>query len=262
LLQVRNLTVDYSSRDGTRRAVDDVTFDVDSGEAVGFLGESGCGKTTLAVALLHLLPDTARVAGGSIHLGEHDMLRANERTLRAIRGAEASIIFQEPALSLNPVMRVGDQVAEVARAHAHGTGKRYRQQAESALAEVGLSESRIYSSYPHQLSSGQRQRVAIAQALVCKPRFVIADEPTSALDNITQLEIVDLLKQLRHRFQMALLFITHNPALLVGLADRLLVMRGGRVVEDGLLAQVYENPTEPYTQSLLQSIPCQHANNA
>jgi ABC-type glutathione transport system ATPase component len=238
MLQVRNLTVHYCGRDRVdRTALNDLSFELGPGETVGLLGQSGCGKTTLALALLCLLPKTARVASGSIRFREHEMLRADEGTLRKIRGAQASIVFQEPALSLNPVMRVGDQIAEVARAHTSGNSRSYRREAELALAQVCLDETRIYSAYPHQLSAGQRQRIAIAQALVCKPGFLIADEPTSALDNTTQTEILNLLKELKQRLQIALLFITHNPALLVGLADRLLVMHAGRLVEESSLAR-------------------------
>jgi ABC-type glutathione transport system ATPase component len=225
LLQVRNLSVHYRRQDSRHLTVlDDLSFHVNPGETVGVLGPSGCGKTTLALALLRLLPRTARVTRGSIRFREHDMLLADERMLERIRGAEASIIFQEPATGLNPVMRVGDQIAEVARAHIKGSRSTWRNSAERALAEVQLGGPRIYEAYPHQLSAGQRQRIVIAQALVCRPGFLIADEPTSALDNKTQAEILDLFKELKQRLQLALLFITHNPALLVGLADRLLIV--------------------------------------
>lgn len=226
LLQVQNLTIHYCGRDKIERLVlDDLSFEIGTGETVGLLGPSGCGKTTLVLAILRLLPKTARVVSGSIRFGEHDMLRADERTLERIRGAEVSIVFQEPAMSLNPVMRVGDQIAEVARAHTAGSRRTWRREAELALIEVGLDEPRMYSAYPHQLSAGQRQRIAIAQALVAKPRFLIADEPTSALDNTAQAEILNLLKELKQRLRIALLFITHNPALLVGIADRWWVMK-------------------------------------
>jgi ABC-type glutathione transport system ATPase component len=226
LLQVQNLTVHYCGRDGVeRRALDDLSLEIGPGETVGLLGPSGCGKTTLALALLRLLPRTARVVSGSIRFREHDILHINERTLQRIRGAEASIIFQEPASSLNPVMRVGDQIAEVVRAHTKGSRRSWQSAAESVLAEVRLGDARIYTAYPHQLSAGQRQRIAIAQALVCKPDFLIADEPTSALDNTTQAEILELVKDLKQRLQIALLFITHTSALLTGFADRLAVMK-------------------------------------
>ncbi|HEY3938939.1 MAG TPA: dipeptide/oligopeptide/nickel ABC transporter ATP-binding protein [Bryobacteraceae bacterium] len=233
MLNVHGLTIHYRGRDGVERPVlKDLSFTLSSGETVGLLGASGCGKTTLALALLRLLPQTARIAGGSIRFREHDLLRADEGTLQQIRGGQASIVFQEPALSLNPVMRVGDQIAEVVRAHSQGSRQSYRKAAEQALAEARLGERRFYSAYPHQLSAGQRQRVAIAQALVCKPGFLIADEPTSALDHATQAEIISLLKELKRRLQIAFLFITHKPELLAGLADRVLILEAGRLVEE------------------------------
>lgn len=221
MLQVRNLTVSYSGR----KVFENLSIEIAQGEAVGLLGPSGCGKTTLALTLLRLLPLTAQVVSGSIHFADHDMLGADEGTLQRIRGREASIVFQEPAMALNPVMCVGDQVAEVARAHIQGSRKSWRREAQLALAEAGLEEARFYNAYPHQLSAGQRQRVAIAQALVAKPQFLIADEPTSALDNQTQAEILELFKGLRQNRRIALLFITHTPALLSGLADRCLMMK-------------------------------------
>ncbi len=219
------------------------------------MGESGCGKTTLALAILGLLPPAARVRSGSVEFRRDELMGAGESTLRKIRGAQASIIFQEPALSLNPVMRVGTQIAEVVRAHTICDRRRCRKQAESALAQVHLPEKRIYSAYPCQLSAGQRQRVAIAQALVCGPALLIADEPTSALDNITQFGILELLRELKQRLQLAVLFITHNPAILAGLADRVLVMHAGRIVEEGSSGQVMWAPKHPRTKSLLAALP-------
>lgn len=256
LLDVRNLTIHHSDRNGTEReTLNDISFQLGSGEMVGLLGQSGCGKTTLALALLGLHARSARVVSGSIRFREHDILQADEGTLQQIRGAEAAIIFQEPATALNPVMRAGDQIAEVARAHNIGNGRSYRRAAEIALAEVGLGDARIYPAFPHQLSAGQRQRVVIAQALVCRSSLVIADEPTSALDNTTQREILDLFKELKQRLRIALLFITHNPALLVSLADRVLIMQCGRLIEEGQLTEVYQRPKHLYTQDLLRSIP-------
>ena len=256
LLDVRNLTIRHSDRNGIEQAtLNDLSFQLGSGETVGLLGQSGCGKTTLALALLGLLTNSARVVSGSIHFREHDMVQADEGTLQQIRGAEAAIIFQDPATALNPVMHTGDQIAEVARAHTRGNGRSYRRAAEIALAEVGLGDARIYPAFPHQLSAGQRQRVVIAQALVCRPSLVIADEPTSALDNTTQREILDLFKELKQRLRIALLFITHNPALLVSLADRVLIMERGRLIEEGPLTEVYQRPKHLYTQDLLRSIP-------
>jgi ABC-type dipeptide/oligopeptide/nickel transport system ATPase component len=256
LLAVRNLTVDYLSQGNcTHRAIDDVSFDLAPGQTLGLLGESGCGKTTLALAILGLIAPGARISGGSVCFRSEEILKAGEHRLQCIRGAEASIIFQDPALSLNPVMRVGDQVAEVVRAHTRTRRRDCRSAAEAALAEVHLAGSRFYSAYPHQLSAGQQQRVAIAQALVCAPSLLIADEPTSALDNPIQAEIIDLIKDLRRRLGLAVLFITHNPGLLLGFADRVVVMHAGRVVEEGACDQVLINPKHPYARGLLGSIP-------
>jgi len=251
LLQVRNLTVQY----GGRSALDDVNFDIGRGEAVGVLGESGSGKTTLALALVHLLPQSAQVMSGSIRFRGREMQSADECQLQEIRGAEISIIFQEPQMALNPVMRAGDQIIEVLRAHRNWNRRRCREKAESLLKQVRLSDAHIYSAYPHELSGGECQRVVIAQALACQPALLIADEPTSALDNTTQAEVLALLKELKERLQLALFFITHNPLLLAGIADRVLVMYAGRIVEEGTLAQVSAQPRHTYTAGLLRSIP-------
>jgi oligopeptide/dipeptide ABC transporter ATP-binding protein len=257
LLQVRDLSISYwSDRGQELRITDAVSFDITVGQVVGLLGESGCGKTSIALSLLGLLPPKARVVCGSVHFRGQDILTLGEQQLQKIRGALVSIIFQEPGMALNPVMRVGDQIAEVIRAHRKWNRRRCREEAEDVLHQVRLSDgARIYSAYPHQLSGGQRQRVVIAQALACKPALVIADEPTSALDTTTQAEILALLRELKERLQLALLLITHNPAILMGLADRVLVMYAGRIVEEGGLPQLYGRPLHPYTQGLLRSIP-------
>jgi ABC-type dipeptide/oligopeptide/nickel transport system ATPase component len=254
LLQVQDLTIYRSERDGReRRIIDNLSFGLAPGETVGLLGQSGSGKTSLALSLLRLLPKTARVVSKCMRFRDCDIAHADETALRKMRGAGVAIIFQEPALSLNPVMRVLDQIAEVARAHLPGNSRDFKRAAETALREVRLGESRIWSAYPHQLSAGQRQRVAIAQALVCRPTLVIADEPTSSLDNVTQMEILELFKDLKQRLGMALLFITHHPKLLIGLADRLLIMQHGRLIEEGPLAEVYQRPKHPHAHDLLRS---------
>jgi oligopeptide/dipeptide ABC transporter ATP-binding protein len=253
LLQVQDLTVHLGSTSAV--AVDRVSFDLAPAETLGLLGESGCGKTTLALALINLLPPSARVICGSIRFQGREMLLADESRLQGIRGAEISIIFQEPEMALNPVMCVGDQIVEVLRAHTKWNRQRYREEAESLLRRVRLSDTHIYSAYPHQLSGGECQRVVIAQALACKPAFLIADEPTSALDNTTQAEVLTLLKEMKERLHLALFFITHNPLLLAGMADRVLIMYAGRIVEEGTLAQVSQRPRHPYTEGLLRSIP-------
>ncbi len=253
LLQVRELTVEF--RSSPAPAVRQVNFDLAPGEAVGLLGESGSGKTTLARSLIRLLPPTSRIVSGSIRFRGTEILCAGERELQRIRGAQMALIFQEPELALNPVIPAGEQVAEVLRAHSSIDRRSCRAHVRSMLAAVGLPDADLYSAFPHQLSGGQRQRVVIAQALICKPSLLIADEPTSALDNVVQAEVLDLLRELRARFGLGLIFITHNPALLSRLADRVMVMLEGCIVEAGTFEQIYWHPRHPYTRALLKSIP-------
>ena len=254
LFQVRDLTVSYNA--AAFPALDGVSFDLACGEAVGLLGESGSGKSSLAMALVRLLPPGGHIAGGSIRFRGRELLEIGERELEEIRGSEISVIFQEPALALNPVMRVGQQVAEVIRAHRPWSWRRCREEAGSVLAEVGLGDTgRIYSAYPCQLSGGQRQRVVIAQGVACRPALLIADEPTAALDTTAQAEILDLLRMLKDRRKMALLFISHNPAVLARLADRILVLQAGRVIEEGTVTEVCRHSRHLYTQALLRPIP-------
>jgi peptide/nickel transport system ATP-binding protein len=248
--------VSYDARGGQPSpALRQVDLDIAPGEIVGILGESGCGKSTLALSMLGLLPANADVEG-SIVFEHEDLSKAGESRWGAIRGAKVAMIFQEPGLSLSPVMRAGDQIGEVLRAHRRGGGKERRQEVEAALRDAGLPEvDRIYRAYPHQLSGGELHRVAIAQALVCRPALVIADEPTRSLDVTLQAEILDALRAINQRFGAALIFITHNPALLTGFADRVLVMYAGRVVEAGPVAQVFRRPLHPYTKGLLELVP-------
>jgi ABC-type glutathione transport system ATPase component len=257
LLEVRDLTVEYAGREGRATTpVNGVSFDVHRGEIVGLLGESGSGKTTLALSLLGLLPRGAAIAGGSVRFRGAELLDLGEKHLQKIRGSGISMIFQEPGISLNPVLRVGEQVADVLRAHRHSSQARIRREAEAVMKEVQLPQgdlARIWDAYPHQLSGGQRQRVAIALALACRPSLVIADEPTASLDATVQAEVLDVLKELNQRLQMSILLISHNPAVLATMAQRLLVMRQGRMVEQGSLARIYQRPASPYTQSLLEA---------
>jgi peptide/nickel transport system ATP-binding protein len=257
LLEVQRLTVSYRTVDGTEfPVISEVNFKIARGEVLGLLGESGSGKTTTALALARLLPPNARVVRGSASFLGRELLSLDERELRKIRGAQISWIFQEPGMALNPVICVGDQIADVIRVHRGGSPARCRQEAESALALARLSGlARTYSAYPHQLSAGQQQRVLIALALACRPSLIIADEPTAALDSTIQAEILTLLKELKARLQLALLFISHSPAILSQLADRILVMYAGRIVEDGTLSQMYRNALHPYTLGLLRSVP-------
>ncbi len=254
LLQVRDLAIRYCSGDAvTHQAVGGVSFDIAPGETVGLMGESGCGKTSIALALLSLLPKEGAEVSGSILFRGHELLSTDENSLRKIRGAGISLVFQEPSIALNPVMRVGEQIAEVIHAHRDWSWKRCRAETESALARVGLPPSkRILSAYPHQLSGGQCQRVVLAQALSCDPALVIADEPTAALDARSQSELVILLRNLKQELKLSLLLISHAPEIQANLADRLLIMAGGQIVEQGSFAQVYWHPSHHCTRTILR----------
>ena len=252
MLRCQRLTVNYGS--APNPALHEIDFETGPGEIVGILGESGCGKSTLALSILGLLPAAARVEG-SILFHEQDLLQLSESRLTTIRGALISLIHQEPGLSFSPVMRVGEQIAEVVRAHLPMKRTAREQECKAMLREVQLSDvDRIYNAYPHQLSGGELHRVAIAQALICRPELVICDEPTSSLDVTIQAEILSLLRELKARLGMAMIFITHNPALLAGFADRVLVMCDGRIVEQGRVARVFRWPLHAYTNELLQLV--------
>ncbi len=248
--------VRFCVNDGQEFTVlDRISFDIAPGEVVGLLGESGSGKTTLALSLLRLLPPAARQAGGSVRFRGRDLLLLNEKQLREVRGAEISVVYQDSSV-LNPVIKVGDQVTEVVRAHHNWARQRAREEARAAFAAVGLGGSdRIYTSYPHQLSGGQRQRVMIAQALVCKPALMIADEPTASLDTTIAAEIVELFKQLKDSSNTSFLFIAHDAATLARVADRVMVMYAGQIVEDGRVQEVFAQPQHPYTRALLACAP-------
>jgi ABC-type dipeptide/oligopeptide/nickel transport system ATPase component len=256
LLQVRRLSVSYASGSSSPVvALREVDLEIGKGEVVGILGEFGCGKSTLALSMLGLLPADARVQG-SILFRNEELLGLPEKQMRRIRGAGIAMIHQEPGLALSPVMRVGDQIAEVILAHRTLTRTARRQEVESILREVHLADvGRTYTAYPHQLSGGELHRVAIAQALACRPGLIIADEPTRSLDVTVQAEILGVLRNLNQAFGTALLFITHNPALLAGFADRIAVMYAGRAVENGVGAKVFGRPLHPYTRGLLDLVP-------
>ena len=233
VLEIQDLQVSYRSREGVwSAALAGVSFGLMPGEIIGVLGESGSGKSTLAVSLVRLLPRNGEIIRGAVHFEGKDLLRAKPDELQQIRGRRISLIFQEPSLALHPTLRAGEQVRQVLAAHS-SPGK-------SAL---------------NQLSGGQRQRVLIAQAIACGPSVVIADEPTASLDSATQMELLAVFRTLRERLGLAMIFITHNPALLSGFADRVLVLYAGQVVECGPAATVLASPRHPYTKALFQSIP-------
>jgi ABC-type glutathione transport system ATPase component len=252
-LQVRELTAEFRFGNAPPcRAVDRVSFDISSGEVLGVMGESGSGKTTLALALLGL-HDKERVSvSGSVLFRSEDLLTFDEFALQKIRGARVSLISQEPGAALCPVRRVGEQIAEVLHAHSERTWKECRAEAESWLVRIGLEPSgRFFSAYPHQLSGGQLQRIVLAQALICGPHLLIADEPTASLDARHQAEFVKLLRDLKSQLGLAVLLISHTPEIQASLADRVLVMKSGRIVEQGSLVDVFRNPSDEYTRSLI-----------
>jgi ABC-type glutathione transport system ATPase component len=255
LLTVQELSLSYVSGDSRTSIIHSLSFSIGAGEVVGLLGESGSGKTSLALAILGLLPSNARIESGSIRLRGRELMGLKEGELQSVRGKEISLIFQEPAIALNPVMRLGTQIVEVLRAHYPWSGRRCREEAMAMLEQVRLSNAaEIYSAYPHQLSGGQRQRVAIAQALICKPALVIADEPTASLDTTIQADILALLKQLQQQLSLSFLFISHNPAILQKMAQRILVINAGQIVEEGPASQVLARPQHPYTRRLLECV--------
>ncbi len=259
LLQVEHLTTVFDRPSGPLPAVTDLSFDVQPGETLCLVGESGSGKSVTALSILRLVPPPGRIAGGRIVFKGRDLLTADEGELRRVRGAEISLIFQEPVTALNPVFTVGDQVAEVLIVHDRATRRGARAQAIDLLRAVRLPdpESRI-NDYPHQLSGGQRQRALIAIALACRPSLLVADEPTTALDVTVQAEILDLLREMKATFNLALLLITHDLGVAAEAADRVAVMRAGRLVELGPVRAIFHDPQHPYTQSLLAAIPGGH----
>ncbi len=257
ILEVRDLHVSYRSRaSGVTEALAGVGFDLAPGEILGVLGESGSGKSTLAASLLRLLPSNGKITKGTIRFEGKDILQVSSKELQGIRGKCISLIFQEPSVALHPTMRAGEQVRQVLAAHRLREKRALRERARQILSTVFPEEvERISESYPHQLSGGQRQRVLIAQAIACEPSLVIADEPTASLDPTTQMEILGVFRTLREKLGLAMILITHNPAVLAGLADRVLVLYGGSVAELGPVARVIASPQHPYTKALFASMP-------
>ena len=251
LLRVANLNVDYVTGAGEKvPALRNIGFTLDPGETLGMTGSSGSGKTTLALSLLGLLPARTQLSGEIDFQDKRFPVRAKE--IASLRGSGISMIFQEPALALNPVLPVGKQMTHVLRSHGRKKSTELRLEIEHALRETGLSDpERIAHAYPHQLSGGERQRVAIAQALVCRPRLLIADEPLSSLDPIAQQEILELLRRLKKQMQLSLLFITHSSAILSAIADRVSIMRAGEIIASGTVSELREKRADAYVRTLL-----------
>jgi peptide/nickel transport system ATP-binding protein len=254
LLEVDNLNICYRARDGRQSpAVAGVGFQVAPGETVGLMGESGCGKSTIALAIMGLLEKERCQVSGSVTFRDENLLGMAERELARRRGSLISLVHQEPGSSLSPVMRVGAQVAEVVRAHKKWKWEKCCEEAHAMLARVGLEPTnRIFAAYAHQLSGGQLERVVLAQALVCGPALLIADEPTRSLDARNQAEFIALLRDLKRRSRMSLLLISHTPEIQASLADRLIVLRQGRIVEQGNFDRLYAHAADPYTSAMLR----------
>ncbi|MGD2046291.1 MAG: ABC transporter ATP-binding protein [Gemmatimonadota bacterium] len=258
LLSVRDLRTWFFTDQGVAKAVDGISFDIHPGETLGIVGESGCGKTVTSLSVLGLLPQPpARIMeGSSVKLRGEELIGSGARRMRALRGNEISMIFQEPMSSLNPVYTVGDQIVEALRLHKGLDKKAAREEVVRLLDEVGISEPRRrLDEYPHQLSGGMRQRVMIAMALSCEPSLLIADEPTTALDVTIQAQIIELLASLRARYGMAVLLITHDLGVVAEVCDRVVVMYAGQVVETGSVYEIFQEPAHPYTRGLLDSLP-------
>jgi oligopeptide/dipeptide ABC transporter ATP-binding protein len=263
LLKVENLTTVFDVPGQTVVAVDDVSFEISHGETLGLVGVSGSGKSVTAFSIINLLPSPGRVTAGRVWFQGRDLLTLPAQELRAVRGAGIGFVFQEPSAALNPVIRVGAQIAEALMVHALAARREARERAIDLLRAVRIPDpdTRV-DDYPHQLSGGMRQRVMIAVALACRPPLIIADEPTTALDVTVQAQILDVLSGLRRDFGMSLLLITHDLGVIAETADRVAVMYAGRIVEEGPVREVFARPLHPYTQGLLGSIPGAAASGA
>lgn len=258
VLEVKNLRTSFSTEGGEVIAVDDISFSVEQGKTLGIVGESGCGKSVTSLSIMRLIPNPpGRVLSGEILYQGKDLLKLSMAEMRAIRGNEISMIFQEPMTSLNPVFTIGNQIREAISLHQRNlSNKDIQNKAVEMLKLVGISspEKRV-DDYPHQLSGGMRQRVMIAMALSCNPKVLIADEPTTALDVTIQAQILELLRELQDKIGMSLILITHDLGVVAEVADEVLVMYAGRVVEQGTVEEIFEKPKMPYTRGLLNSIP-------
>lgn len=256
LLEVRNLQTHFPTRAGLVRAVDGVSFDLDRGELLGLVGESGCGKSMTALSVMRLISPPGKIVNGEILFDGKDLLKLSDSEMREMRGDDIAMIFQDPMTSLNPVFTVGEQIAEALRLHRKLSRSEARKATIEAMREVAIPDpARRVDDYPHQLSGGMRQRVMIAMALACNPKLLIADEPTTALDVTIQAQILELLDDLRKQRELAVLLITHDLGVVAEVADRVAVMYTGRIVEESPVDELFARPKHPYTEGLLRSVP-------
>ena len=255
LLDIRDLSVEYHSNGKIVKAVSNLNRSLDKGETLGFVGETGAGKTTTALSVLRILPELpSRITGGEIWFNGENLLLKSQKEMRQIRGKEISMIFQDPMTSLDPVATVGKQIEEMIGLHENLPKKELRERAAQMLEQVGIKRERI-DDYPHQFSGGMKQRVVIAMALSCNPHLLIADEPTTALDVTIQAQVLELMKKLKQQYQMSMIMITHDLGIVAEICDTVAIMYAGNIVEYGKVAQVYENFEHPYTEALFDSIP-------
>jgi len=256
VLEVKNLKTYFFTREGIIKAVDDVSFSVPKGSTVGLVGESGCGKSVTAMSITRLISPPGRIVGGEILLNGIDLLSKSEKQMRQVRGAQISMIFQEPMTALNPVLEVGFQIAEAVLAHEKVSKREAWSRAVEAMKAVSIPDAeKRAKDYPHRLSGGMRQRIMIAMALVCHPALVIADEPTTALDVTIQAQILELLDRLRQEYHLSLILISHDLGVIAEVAETVAVMYAGKIVEIGPAMDIFHNPKHPYTEGLLRSVP-------
>ncbi len=256
LLEVKNLNTYFFTQSGVREAVKDVSFSVKMGETFGLVGESGSGKSVTALSILRLIDEPGRIVSGSILFDGRSLFALSAEEMRGVRGKDIAMVFQEPLAALNPVMTIGEQITEQILAHKKVSKKEARTRAIELMDEVRLSRpGDIFHEYPHRLSGGMRQRAMIAMALSLRPKLLIADEPTTALDVTIQAEILDLFREIKEKHDMSILFITHDFGIIAQIADRVGVMRKGKIVEEGSVDDIFYSPKDAYTKELLEAVP-------
>lgn len=262
ILEVKDLCVEFRTAEGTVQAVDHLSYVLHKGEKLGIVGESGSGKSVSSLGMMQLIPNPpGQITGGEILYLGRDLVKTSERDMQKIRGNEISMIFQEPMTSLNPIIKCGKQIAESLRLHRGMKKKEAMEEAIRMMKAVGIANPEVRAhEYPHQMSGGMRQRVMIAMALACQPQILIADEPTTALDVTIQAQIMNLLRSLKRELRMSLLLITHDMGLVAQMADRVMVMYAGQIIEEGTVFEIFDHPSHPYTKALLAAVPSMKQN--
>ena len=262
MINVENLSIHFEDRGQNDDVVKNVSFKIEDKEILGIVGESGSGKTMTVLTMAGLIKDNAIIDSGKIYLDNKDILKLSKKEMRGIQGKDISMIFQEPMTALNPTMKIGKQVEEVLKLHTDLKRKERKEKVIQALKDVELANpEELIKKYPHELSGGMRQRVMIASAIICRPKLLIADEPTTALDVSTQESILKLLKKLNNKYGMSILFISHNLRVVGELCKRVLVMKNGEIIEEGMAEEIFKNPKKDYTKELIAAIPTRTKNN-